>query len=304
MPDATIGAAYALTLVATGGTPPLSWTANGLPEGLLLNPSTGAVSGVPAVGGPLSFTVKVTDSAQVSAIDLFHLNIALPRPPSLAIRGLPSIASPAEQPAIRVAIDAPFPVPISGQLLLTFAPEIGAGDSTIQFLTGGRTTEFTIPSGALEAVFASGGMAIQTGTVAGTISVSAQFSAGGVDLTPDPQPICTTQVARAAPVITAVGLTRTSTGFDVVLTGFATAREVTQAVFRFKAAGGNTLENGEVTVAVENAFAAWYRDTASLRYGSQFAFTQPFTVRGDASMVTLESASLTNRFGTAESPLK
>jgi len=220
------------------------------------------------------------------------------------IKGLPDIVGPADQPVVSIAIDAPYAVAISGQLSLGFTPEIGAGDMTIQFLTGGRTADFTIPAGATEGVFPTGAMAVQTGTVAGTISISARFSAGGVDLTPDPAPSFATHVGRGAPVITAIGLTRNATGFDVTITGYSTALEVTQAVFRFKAAAGNNLDTSQVTIAVDQAFTAWYTDNTSLRYGSQFTFTQPFTVRGDAGAVTLDSATLTNRFGSAVFQMK
>lgn len=301
LPDGKIGVAYAITMAAKGGVPSYSWSANGLPEGLKLDPLTGAISGSPQAGGPLVFTVKVTDSAHATALDLFHVNIGLPPAPLLTISGLSSSVNPAEQPTLRLNLDSPYPVPLSGQLTLTFLPETGAGDSTIQFVTGGRQANFNIPAGSTEAVFAVPALMIQTGTVAGSINLAAQISAGGVDITPDPQPSSAARISRGGPVIAGAKLVRTNSGLEVSITGFSTAREISQAAFRFTATGSNTLQNAEVTVAVDGLFAAWYQDTGSVRYGSQFTFTQPFTVKGDASAVTLESVTLTNRFGTMTS---
>ena len=302
LPDGTIGVSYSVKMAAQGGTPPFTWSANGLPNGLSLDPSTGAISGAPLVGGPVTFTIQVTDSAHATALALFHLNVGMPPAPNVLISGLPDTASPAGQPALSLSIASPYPVPISGQLSLTFTPDVGAGDSTIQFLTGGRTADFSIPAGNTDAVFTVSSMAIQTGTVAGTITISVSVSAGGVDITPNPQPTCTTHIAMSAPTITAASLISTPGGFEVLVTGFSTALEVSQAVFHFQASGGSALQNADVTVAVEAAFAAWYQDTASIRYGSQFTFTQPFTVQGDASAVTLNSVTLANQLGSTTAP--
>jgi hypothetical protein len=63
-PTGTIGAAYPDYLfLASGGTPPLSWTESGpLPPGLVLS-STGQLSGMPATAGTYSVSVTATDSS-------------------------------------------------------------------------------------------------------------------------------------------------------------------------------------------------------------------------------------------------
>jgi len=60
-----VGEVYSETLEATGGTTPYTWSvsADSLPAGLSLNPTTGEISGTPTTEGTANFTVKVTDSA-------------------------------------------------------------------------------------------------------------------------------------------------------------------------------------------------------------------------------------------------
>ncbi|MDE2450175.1 MAG: putative Ig domain-containing protein, partial [Gammaproteobacteria bacterium] len=49
LPPGTVGNAYAVTLVASGGTSPYQWslTSGSLPSGLSLNAATGAITGTP-----------------------------------------------------------------------------------------------------------------------------------------------------------------------------------------------------------------------------------------------------------------
>lgn len=64
LPGGTIGVAYSSTaLAASGGVPPYTWSATGLPPGLSISPSTGVVSGMPASAATYSLSVSVTDSA-------------------------------------------------------------------------------------------------------------------------------------------------------------------------------------------------------------------------------------------------
>ncbi|MGH8316083.1 MAG: putative Ig domain-containing protein, partial [Steroidobacterales bacterium] len=65
MPSGQTGIAYSATLAATGGTPPFTWTLTSgtLPTGLMLNASTGAITGTTAQSvTALSLTFQVADS--------------------------------------------------------------------------------------------------------------------------------------------------------------------------------------------------------------------------------------------------
>ncbi|MES2222265.1 MAG: putative Ig domain-containing protein [Acidobacteriota bacterium] len=65
LPSGQVATPYSVTLAATGGTTPYTWTIStgSLPAGLSINASTGTISGTPTAGGITSnFTVKVTGS--------------------------------------------------------------------------------------------------------------------------------------------------------------------------------------------------------------------------------------------------
>jgi len=94
------------TLAATGGTAPLTWaTGGGLPAGLSLNASTGAVTGTPvAPAGNFNVTFTVTDSTGRTATgsvlfaihprtDLLSIDNGTPPVPGGAASSSPSISS-------------------------------------------------------------------------------------------------------------------------------------------------------------------------------------------------------------------
>jgi hypothetical protein len=231
--------------------------------------------------------------------DRFTLNINLPSAPAVVVSGLPDVAEPAGQYSIQIALASSFPAPVTGQAILTFSPESGPADKTVQFASGGPVASFSIPAGATAAV-SDVPLAIQTGTVSGTINVSIRLQAGGVDITPLLAPTISTRIGRGAPVITDVRVTRSDGKIEFSVSGYSTAREVTQATFVFTAAAGSTLQAtaSSIPIAVESMFSAWFQDPATSAYGSQFVFKQPFTVQGDSQAVSPASVTLTNRTGS------
>jgi hypothetical protein len=290
-----LGVSFSLAFGATGGTPPYTWTATGLPAGVTIN-STGTLSGTPTALGTSPITVNVTDSGGLTASETLNLTVALPAAPAVSITGLPTTANPATQSTASVTFNAAYPVDVTVNLTLTFAPLSGADDPSILFSTGGRTATLTIKAGSTTSTATIG---VQTGTVAGTITITTQLLAAGQDITPVPAPTKTIVISPAAPSITSVTAVVNGTGFTVTIDGFDPTRAVTQVVFTFAAAGGSTLQTTSVTVSAASLFTSWYQSSASTAFGSQFSFTIPFTVTGSVQSLTSVTVTLVNPTGTS-----
>jgi hypothetical protein len=125
--------------------------------------------------------------------------------------------------------------------------------------------------------------------------------AAGQSIMPSPAPVRSIQIPRSAPKINSVQVVRTSSGFNVLVTGYSTPRQMTQAAFAFTAAAGKSLQTTQVTVPVDSAFTTWYSGTSSNQFGSTFLYTQPFTVQGDMTAIASVSVTLTNAVGTSQS---
>ena len=83
-----VGVLYTSSLVATGGVPPYMFSilAGSLPPGLMLNASTGAITGTPTTFGPFTFTAKVVDSSgnSVTGVATAQCTITI-APPKLTL---------------------------------------------------------------------------------------------------------------------------------------------------------------------------------------------------------------------------
>ncbi|MGB9230201.1 MAG: Ig-like domain repeat protein [Terracidiphilus sp.] len=93
LPAGTVGTAYSQTITASGGTPPYTWSATGLPSGLTIGPSTGTISGTPTVdaGSPYSVTVTVTDTNSNTATKNYSLAINSASSGPIAINDLETV---------------------------------------------------------------------------------------------------------------------------------------------------------------------------------------------------------------------
>src|SRR5205085_2876714 len=77
-PDGYVNSAYSFTPSTSGGKPPLSFSASGLPTGLSVNSSTGAISGTPSASGGFTAAVTVTDGSGLTANQTFAFHIYPP----------------------------------------------------------------------------------------------------------------------------------------------------------------------------------------------------------------------------------
>jgi hypothetical protein len=300
LPSGTTGLAYSQELAATGGIPPYTWSVptGALQTGLTLS-SAGLLSGTPTQGGTSNFTVSVADASGSIATRAFTLTVGVPQT-TVSTTGLSDFVGPAEQPSFDVQLSAAYPLTITGTVTLTFTPDAvySSDDPAIQFSTGGRTMDFTIPAGQISA-FPTALPSIQTGTVAGRINLALNYFAGGQNITPANQLARVITIARSAPKITSVELEEVDGGFKVLVTGYSPPRRVIQADFAFTPAAGRGLKTTYVTVIVDTDFATWYSGTASPEYGSIFLYTQPFEVHGNLSDIGSVSVTLAHATGTS-----
>ncbi len=141
-----VGTPYSATIMAQGGTPPYSFsTTNNPPPGLTLSVN-GLLSGTPTVGGPFTFTVKVTDAQGVSVSKQFMVTFT-------AVTGQLQ-SSPTSLSFSAVAGgDAPPPQTLqitSGSIPTTFAVATDSGSSGsasprwLSVQTGSATTPTAI----------------------------------------------------------------------------------------------------------------------------------------------------------------
>ena len=81
--NGSVGMPYSQTIALTGGTPPFQWSVydgpiltgwrvgGSVPDGLTLNPGTGAITGTPVDGGTWFFEATITDATGATAINGF-----------------------------------------------------------------------------------------------------------------------------------------------------------------------------------------------------------------------------------------
>ena len=124
MAGGEVGAAYSVTLAATGGSAPYSnWTvsAGALPAGLSLNAATGVISGTPtnAAGSPFNFSVTVKDAFGATSVSQ-ALSIAVLAQVSVTTAAVPG-----------------------GQVGAAYSTTLGAGGGTAPY------SNWTVSAGAL-----------------------------------------------------------------------------------------------------------------------------------------------------------
>jgi hypothetical protein len=221
------------------------------------------------------------------AFNLIGSGTAPPPLSNVSFSGASGTAQPLAQPTVGLALETPYPLDLNGTLTLAFNSAVFSDDPTIQFSNGTRTVAFTIPANTTTAVFPNNAQQVQlqTGSVAGTISLTASFAtSSGLAVEPASTPSMTLTVPQLAPQIVGLEVSgSSSTGFNLAITGLATSRQVSQIAVQFTPVSGVNLSIPTDNLNVSGTFATWYLSTSSQAYGSLFTATVPFTLQGQVS---------------------
>jgi hypothetical protein len=147
---------------------------------------------------------------------------------------------------------------------------------------------------------------LKTGTVAGTITLGAQFTdSQGQDIGYAGNSTVQVTIPEAKPVITDVKLgTRSESSFQLKVVGFSTPRKNTQACFKFSPSAGSQLNTASLD-ALNNCYAqddiaVWYERTPSLPTGSEFMTAITFSFAGDPAAFGTAETWLNNAMGDSE----
>jgi hypothetical protein len=236
--------------------------------------------------------ITVNNPAQGTTSNAVSLTVTAP-PPVVTFTG-PSSSTPTAQPTLGFTVVNPYPVAITATLTLNFTGIII--DPALQFATGGTTQIFTVPANSTTVPT----IQLQTGTVAGTITVTLALSAGGSNVTPGSVQPLNIVIPPAVPVVTDVTFERDGNTITLFVRGFSNIRTMVQADFHFNAAPGTSFKDADITIPAATLFDAWYSDhTDSDQFGSAFTYTQPFTLDSDASAVASVTVTLTNSVGVS-----
>ncbi len=116
-----VGTPSGITLAATGGTLPYTWSVSGgsLPAGLSLDSGTGAINGNPSAAGTYSFAATVTDANKLTATKPFTGRVTTP---------------------VRITTASPLPAATAG---IAYSAKIDATGGTLPY----RFSADTLPAG-------------------------------------------------------------------------------------------------------------------------------------------------------------
>jgi hypothetical protein len=303
---------YSLDVSAVGGKAPYKWSLAG-PAFLSLletGPASAKVSGTPAGAGANTYTVTLTDACESPAATLSCGLTASAAPVPQITFPVGGITDPLQPVSTVVRLSQPSPVPLIADFALTFTPNaFGVTDNPrVQFLdpaatSAGRRLRVTVPAGTV-----STQVPVQLDTVAGTVRIELTgMLSGEQNLISAPYPFAEIIVPRMAPVITSLTIERDSaTGFDIVIGGYSTPRDMTTAAVTFTARPGKTIdEPTTVTVQLADLFRPFYNSAASRAGGSTFTGLRlPVTTDGVQDAVASISVVLSNSVGSSKAETK
>lgn len=257
--------------------------------------------------GNLAATLRVNSSSF-----LVSGNGQQPVPlPDFRFEGASGTQQPLQQPAIRLTLSSGYGLPLRGTLTLSFVSNVFAQNPAVQFATGGRTVNFTIPANSTQAIFEnnSNDIRLQTGSLAGTINITPVFATqGGLDITPTSAPNLTLNIASSVPNLTDIRMpTRSLNAFTITVVGYSTTRSLKQLTVKFTPRGDNKFNQTDIPVNVDSVAQAFFQGVQSQNSGGLFSISIPFSLlnapQNEDVVQRIQSVSVTatNDQGTSNS---
>lgn len=232
---------------------------------------------------------------------------ALPPLPSYRFEGPSGTVQPLQQPGIGLTLSEPYPVTLRGSLSIIADSTSFGSDPAVQFATGGRVVNFTIPANTTRAVFPtnSTSLRIQTGSAAGAIILTPAFATEtGIDRTPADPSVLTLVVPELAPQLVDLRMEITSGGVVFIITGYTTPRNLTKVDLTIQR---DKADDATFSFDVTANSTIWFNTTGSQGFGGLFSASVPFRITGSPDDVAdlideIKSATaiVTNRTGASQ----
>lgn len=250
------------------------------------------------LAAPASATIAVVDPGNLAASGSATFLVKAPAAVA-TVTASESTVTAGQQSTITLTLD-PYPVPVTATATLTFTPDPPntVQDPAVLFSNNDTTETVTINPGTASS---SNPFQFQAGSTAGIITAAVHLAlANGQDITPSSLQPVTVTVPASPPMISSVTLTRSGQSLQVSAIALSSTRDMNEAHFHFTPVSGKSLATSDVTVQLTSVFQSWYGSSTSNQYGTNFTYTQPFTLDGDATDIQSVSITLANSAGTSE----
>ena len=268
----------------------------------------------------ITFQITFSPTTAGAAADTLHLDgvqFTLSGPgnpppalPSYSFTGASGAQAPLQQPSVGLTLASPYPVAVTGTLTLNVVPDGISADPAIQFSTGGRTANFTIPANTINALFVGGSSTIklQTGSTSGAITLVPSFqTAAGAQLTPANPPTLQLVVPAVAPQLTGVQIVaEAAASVTLAISGVTNSQNLSHIDFTFTPAANYKLSSTTLSIPVGGVASAWFQSAAGQAFGGQFTAAVPFTLttsntslKTPLSAIASISVTATNAQGTS-----
>ncbi len=186
LPGATVNAAYATTLAASGGTAPYAWSlsSGALPAGLTLA-SNGTISGTPTATGTATFTAQVKDASNPVQTASLALSLAVSAQATISNASLFGTAAPSaiqDSDTVAVELGVKFTPDRNGRItglrFYKFSGNTGTHTGSLWSATGIRLAQATF-SGETASGWQQVNFASPVSVTAGTSYVASYYAPVG-----------------------------------------------------------------------------------------------------------------------------